>query len=333
MMYRKRIFSNILSLLFTGLAGLLLVSCQAPRNNPFDPNAANYKPLPQPIITTVKVNNLYPPYQGIKGISVFAPDVNFYNITDVNGSIVWAHEPLDSVRLFARGASFFDGDSLYKNLNENSVVNLYLNAKPYLLDTRFTSRYENYSQFSFLRFRTRVVDPDGIADLKQVILRCPEYQFKDTLTLENAGTDIFTTKDFNIKEIDSSMTAGRVPELSFSLLVNNVNGDSLIFEPFSIIRIIEQPLVLLSPQENDVVNGPVTFKWEKVELDFSFTFTVFLYKLPNYDLTGIYDNIPADSTSLTIAPLTNGRYLWVLELKDLAGNASQSRLINFTSEN
>jgi len=312
--------------LFTFLF-LLLYACNAPRENPFDPNAANYKNKEH---TIIQVNNLYPPYHGLENILVIEPNLRFSGKTAEDGTIVWQHEGLDSVHLFASGQGYFDGESLFTDIDKNATLTLFLNAKPYLQDTRFFSRY--FSGKSYLEFQSRVIDPDMIADLKEVILFCPQYSFKDTLALNEVGSDYFTTW-FSINEIDSNLSAGKVPELVFSLLVQNINGDSLWFEPFSIVRIIEHQIQPLSPASNDTVRGEIVFSWEEVTLDYPFTFSILLYQLPNFGLIKSYDNISGDSTRFTAVPLQNGRYMWVLELRDSANNISQSDGIIFVIDN
>ena len=306
---------------------LLIYACDAPRGNPFDPNADNYKNKEH---TVIQVNNLYPPYHGLGNILVLEPNLQFSARTAEDGTIIWQHEELDSVHLFASGQGYFDNDSLFTNIGKTSVLNLYINAKPYLQDTRFFSRY--FSGKSYLEFQSRVIDPDMIADLKEVILFCPEYSFKDTLALKEVGGDYFSTW-FSLSEIDSNLSAGMVPELVFSLLVQNINGDSLWFEPFSIVRVIEHQVRPLTPASNDTVKGKIVFSWEEVTLDYPFTYSILLYQLPNFGLIKSYDNIPSDSTRFITDALQNGRYMWVLELRDSADNISQSDGIIFVIDN
>ncbi len=307
----------------------LLLSCDAPRQNPFDPNAENYRAKEQ---TIIQVYNLHPPYHGLNDILVIEPNLHFSGRTGPDGTLVWEHDELDSVTLQTSGEGFFSKETVFKNAGKNTVLTVYMNAQPALQDTRFTSRYYNYGNLTYLEFRSRIVDPDGLADLKKAILYCDEYAFHDTLALEKAGSDYFGNR-FDLLAIDSTLSPGMAPELSFALLVQNINGDSLWYEPFSVVRVIEYQLIQYTPAANETVSGNVTFTWERVTLDFPFTFSILIYQFPTIELISTYDHIPSDSTRFSIGPLANGRYLWVLELRDSMGNISQSTAIDFTTEN
>ncbi|HID38623.1 MAG TPA: hypothetical protein EYP36_03805 [Calditrichaeota bacterium] len=262
--------------LFVLLLFTLVLSCDAPRQNPFDPNAVNYKGKEQ---TIIQVYNLYPPYHGLSNILVVEPNLHFSGRTGSDGTLIWEHEAFDSVALQASGEGFFPTQTLFKNVGKNEVLTIYMNAHPTLQDVRFISRYYSPRKECYLQYRSRIIDPDGLADLREAILFCDEFAFQDTLELEKAGSDYFESQ-FNLQAVETTLSPSMAPELSFALLVQNINGDSLRFEPFSIVRVIEYHLKQYTPAENDTVRGNVTFSWEEVNLGFPFTFTILLYQLP-----------------------------------------------------
>ncbi len=320
---------SIASLLFL----ILFFSCDAPRQNPFDPQAENYYQPSQNIVTsTVLVKRLYPPFTPIAGVHLLEPTLNVFGVTDSQGRFVFDHPVKDSLHFIAYADQFFS-DTLTFAHTLNNQYTIYLNAKPQIENVQFTSVFNNvYETFSFtsLNVQAQISDLDGPLDIDTVYFFNEEFNFDTTLNMD--GNDhINFNIEFEIKKIDPNLTPEQLPELNFYLKVKNNNGQSVTDGPFVIRRVIDQFLVQLSPQESEVTRDSVVFSWVNPELPYDYVFNISLTKFPTLEKIK-YTGIPKDQTTFVVKNLAPGRYTWTLQVQDNLNNLCQSQFISFYHE-
>ncbi len=312
---------------------IFLISCEAPRENPFDPKSSNYfDQKPNLITSKVTVKHLYPPFKPIPDIEVIEPNLQFFGITDSKGVIQFEHLPVDSLQFFVFGEPYFADTVRFANhpLHEYEI---FLNARPQLNSVQMKSYYNNvYPGFNLtsLSFQANITDLDGQFDIKQVVLTTNEFDF-DTLLNRDVNKDDLFFLEFNLLDISTELTPEQAPELNFNLIVKNNNDDQITAGPFSVKRVIVTELQQVSPKVSDVTKDSVVFRWEDPDLPFDYVFNIVLLKFPFTNET-IYSGIPKGETSFTVRNLSPGQYNWKLQVEDKLGNICQSNYINFYHE-
>lgn len=309
---------------FSVLVLLLCFSCDAPRENPFDPNGSNS------VITTIKLLRLLPSSEVISGAEVFIPEINQYKTSDQTGTVVFTHPKVDSLSVICHCEAFFSDTTVVKNLKKTNAFQIHLNAKPRIGELQFNSFYENienHENLTSLSIRAQIVEPDGLKDIETVTIRQQDTNFIDSLAVENPVSQIFI-KNFSLSQISPSLTVGELAELNFILTIKNTNNDSVRSEPLRIVRVIEENPQLLSPESGSVQSDTVRFRWQTTELDYEFTYNLVLQRLGGETLT--YAAIPSTQNEFTVNDLMAGTYFFSLQIQDRPGNISQSPFNSFT---
>lgn len=308
----------------------LLVSCDAPRDNPFDPKSVNYE---KPYTTRISVKSLYPPNTGISDALILIQNLNLSGVTNASGYVDWEHQKVDSLKTLVLIDGYFEKQSIFKPIQLQNDFFVLINAKPQLQEGKLISIYDNFRNQTYVSFNAQITDADGQTDIIDVVLNLNDKTFRDTLVFENP--DLYVTQ-FNIKELPGSITPSSLPELEFSLFVENINGDSIAFEPFRIIRVIEIKLTPIQPNSESTVIDEILFKWDKVNLKYEFTYQILLYRLTGIvELVEVITNIDSQASEfllddpLILSNLSDGVYFWLLQVRDQAGNLCQSEILSF----
>lgn len=313
-----------------GLCLGVLSNCDAPRDNPFDPDSPNYR---QPYRTRIFVRSLYPPNTAIPGALVVSPNLGLSGITNGEGFADWQHDQVDSIIVQTFCEGYFNSATVFYPVEYNNDFSVLINAQPVLNEALFFSIFDNFQNQTYVNIDAFISDQDGQSDIEKVLLRLSNTNFHKTLPFGAASS---YSASFNITELPDNVNLQTLPELEFSLFVQNINGDSLIFEPFRIIRVIDKKLTLLEPHPTSRVRGTILFRWEKVDLSYSFTYQIELYRLSgNVQLLETFKNIPADSSQFLLDDpeildrLSNGGHFWLLQIRDRLGNICQSEILTF----
>ena len=309
---------------FTLILLLLFTACDAPRENPFDPNASGTA------VTTIQLFHLLPSAGVIAGAEIFIPEINQIKISNQSGKVVFTYPKTDSLTVICHCAAFFPDTTVLRNLHKTNTFQIRLNTKPQISNTQLTSFYENIenqTNLTSLSIRTQIIDPDGLNDIETVTIRQAETGFMDTLELEDA-TQLIFSKSFPLAQISPTLTPGEVAELNFDLFVKNRNAESIQFGPLNIVRIIEENLLILSPEDGSVQTDTVYFNWQKITLDYAFNYNLVLQRLGGD--AQIYGAIPSSQAQLKVFGLVAGKYFFSLQIQDRPGNICQSSFNSFT---
>ena len=312
---------------------VFILSCDAPRENPFDPNSKNYfEPKPELVLSQVLVKQLYPPFRPIANVQVIEPNLNLFGTTNAQGIVQFEHKPVDSLIFLVSAQQYFP-DTLKFAQKQANEYEIFLNAAPQIQNIKFKSFYNNlYDQLSItsIYMEANVTDLDGPIDIDAVYLQNVEYQFDTLLVRDVNNSDLFTI-EFDLRDISKDLMPAEAPELNFNLIVKNKNSDQVVSGPYIIKRVIQATLVQISPTISEVTQDSVLFKWVDPELSFDYVFNIILLKFPTFEQIS-YKGIPKGQTSLIVKNLSPGQYNWKLQVEDRLGNICQSNYINFYHE-
>jgi len=311
---------------FVFLIILILISaCDAPRDNPFDPDASNYY---DGISTTITVHHLYPPFNPVSNVNLTEPFQQLYGLTNPEGEISWKHNPVDTLFVAVSSPVYFEKNYKFSPRSTQNSFDIYLNAKPEIADLKLNSTYENFDQQTYIFFETTLTDADGFADILLAKLMLNDYPFVFNLIRNNTNLNLYTTGDYlEIGTISSDLTNESLTELNFYLIVKNTTGDSIISPYFSIRRVIETEIELKTPVQGTSLRDSVVFTWDAVQLDYDFTYQISLqrYQEPPVE----FGSIPRDKQRYVIKDLSAGRYTTQIKIIDNFGNICGSALRSF----
>ncbi len=329
-MIRRQLALSIGSLLFVVL---ITISCDAPRQNPFDPKASNYSDnQPELITSKIYVKHLFPPFNPIAHANIIIPDLHLFLTTDAQGLITFEHLPVDSFLILTDVEGYFNRQITFKTLPNNEYT-IYLNARPQVEQVQFISTYTNFEQSNSttnLSFSATIQDPDGPMDVNRVMLKNDSYHFALELK-RDANDNSYFSADFAVHDIAKDLSNAQLPELNFYLVVQNLNNDSVTVGSYTIRRVIETELQLLSPAEGQTVRDSVVFKWVNPELPYDYVYNIQLYKSPSFKQI-FYRDIAGDKSQFVVKNLSKGQYIWSLQVQDKLGNVCQSYFISFYYE-
>ena len=324
-----------ISFFFISFLGLIF-SCNAPRENPFDPAASNYKGK---IKTTIAVNRLFSRNEGISNVRVTSDELRLSELTNSAGQVIWHHDFIDSIKILIEKDGFFSDTLTFSLRTEQNDLSVFLNAKPQLLESNFISLYSP-STLTNLELRVKIFDEDGVNDFTTVYLKQENYNFVDTLLIDEQ-IDEFTKNYrtfFSKNKLSPELGDQSIPEMDFQIYVQNSNGDFLIFQPFSVRRVIKKNLVLNTPIFNQRISGNIEFSWEKINENYSHHYKVFLYQfiaVGFINLVGEFSPISSDDSSFILSDLdilnnlSSGEYIWQLWVQDQVGNICKSNSTPF----
>lgn len=323
---RKIIFCQTLLTLCLGMS-----ACDAPRQNPFDPQSDNYIDI---MITNIKVLRLYPPNEGVGNINVILDNIKLFGTTNTSGIVEWEHDPVDSLIVVTQGMGYFPDTLTFSTNFQNNQWNVFINAIPQIENDKIFSTRDNSSNLTYVSIEAEITDPDGPTDISTAYLTLEENTFTDTLNFDNQLNRYFA--QFNINKLPGGIGAEELPELTFYLVVKNISGDSLISSKYSIVRVIIEDLQPLSPNISEPASGAINFKWGKVNLNYVHYYYVLLFRLDgNVQRIGKFGPFPSDQNYFDLDDpeilneLASGLYLWLLHVEDQPGNISQSNAVNF----
>ncbi len=311
---------------------LAIVACDAPRQNPFDPNADNYL---RQSLTEIKVQRLYPPNTVLKDVIVTEDKLGFYGKTGSEGIIQWYHPPSDSIHLVTFRDGYFTQNGSYPGSDDHTLINIYLNAMPVIANVSLYSVYNNTDSKTYIVTNAQITDPDGLTDIDDIYIEVSEKNFKISLPHVTDSDDMYSVK-VKSDDISSELIPETIPEINFGLTARNLNGDSLQSGGYNIRRVINRALTLKLPSVDRPESGDIRFTWTKLDLPYPHHYRIILFRLQNPVVKiGAFDNIPSDNDQyvlddpVVLAGITNGWYLWTLEVEDQIGNICQSQAVSF----
>lgn len=310
------------------IIGLLLwiAGCiqQADRDNPLDPNSPRFKNQGN---ISGKVYTYYPPYRPISGADVLLKPGHYWAVSDQNGDFAFENLPVATYRVVAQ-CSGYDGDSILVEVkpSANQEAQFNLNGRPRILDYKIVaghlSQWYPFDDQYFIQTSVEVFDPDGIADIKNVQLTMPDFNFTDTLDYTN-NPAIFKA------EIDEEhLPIHQILGHPFIFQIEDNPGSRFESSPIFVVRIIRESPETVSPQGSSSVGPKPRLVWNKLELPFPFTYTIEVHRVEQggiiRTLVCRYEKIYVNEYWVGNDLLT-GDYIWTVSVVDEFDNWSRSR--------
>ncbi len=306
------------------LSVFVVVSCNAPHENPVDPNNPQNK---LSIISGVIKTEGYP-FTPIENVDVFWKNDNKYIRTNRDGkyripNIIkkdgWLKFNCDG----------YKKDSLFIKWDDKQITSdeVFLNSIPKLDSLEFFSVVENRFQFTqkhYLQIKARVSDSEGVNDIKDVIVRNEDLNLSKTLVYnptENYYVSELLLKDLKVKSLNEII--GK----DFEILVRDLDSNIFVVGVTNIKRIINEEVELISPINNETVSNSFKLSWRRFIPGYKFAYRIEIYTnetSPN--LVFSKDKISYDGISFTVDSLAEkGNLFWVIWAIDEFNNQSRSK--------
>ncbi len=316
---------------------ILFSGCDAPRDNPFDPDAGNYL---NTSTTRIYVRRLPVPNSPVRDALVHVLNLNTFAYTDASGMVEFQHEPVDSINIHVSAGGFF-ADSVTVETSASHEYQLLLNARPEISDIHFYSVFENWNNDkTHLAIDAILEDIDGQSDIIDTRLTLPDLNFQKPLVL--IGNRLMIDPDpaknvLYIEDISTGLAPENLNEMYFYVSVVNFNQDSARFGPYRIIRTIQETVTTLRPKPSVTESDSIVFSWEPLSFPYFHEYRIILQNgIGNLNWT--YTGIPAGQNRYTLknppAGLQEGVNFWYLQIIDAHGNTCESNIIpfNYTRE-
>ena len=307
---------------------LLIISssCDAPRNNPLDPeNPNNQIGSIEGFIRTVKV-----PQTPIDSAKVVWINDGKFVYTNSEGYFR-LHNLQQNNGLLTIEKDSYLADTLMIDFTDQSEIsrNIFLNAAPILRDLQFFSITINKfpsSQNSSLKVNVDITDAENDIDTVYIensslnISKKLDYNFstkyyETTIDLEDLNTqsiDIVIGKEFTISVFDAE-------------LEKHIVGNA------SIKRIIKEEIETKAPLGRDTIEtGNPLLEWRKFSPGFEFTYLLEIYTDELEEELVWNNELSSDKIEhLTDANLRTGDYFWVIWAIDEFKNRTRSKPASF----
>jgi hypothetical protein len=312
-------FTTLILLLF-----IFSISCDAPRDNPVDPNNTNN------LLSTISglVKTLGYPYSPIHNVNVSWENENVLVQTDENGKY-YIPNLIQKNGWLKFDYAGYSNDSLFINWNDNNLIasEIFLNSIPKLDSLEFFSTVENRFQFNqkySIKVRARVSDFEGVNDIVSVSIENEELSLLKILTynhIQDFYEGTFTLSDLKIASLNEII--GK----DFKILVSDLEENIFSIGVTNIKRIINEDIVLISPINNETVNEQLKLIWTRFTPGYNFKYRVevFTNETPPIMVYSKQD-IAKDEISHIVGYQFDGtNYFWVIWAIDEFNNQSRSK--------
>ena len=317
----KLIYGSAFALLLLLL--LFIYSCNAPRNNPLDPQNPDYGYAK--LTGTVQTFSL--PFTSLEGVSVMWTPSGRIVTTGADGKFTISNiAPVDGALIFEK--SGFRSDTVrvnWKNLRSiNIVVNL--NQIPKLdsisiytsVINQFNPPQPNYE----LMIRTKISDRDN--DIDSVFVQNSDINFRKALDFNVTGklyqTDI-NTDEMNITDIEETIG------LDFNIVVKDIFNRYFNIGSGKVTRVIKDGAKIQFPANDTTIASSPDLLWQRYKPGYPFSYTIEIYTndFANSQLVLRAENVSSDSTSYQVRTSLKSRdYYWVIWVVDNFQNRSRS---------
>ncbi len=304
------------------ILSLIAVSCDAPHENPLDPE--NRDSRLSSISGSVETISL--PRIALAGANVIWKNENISAISDARGKYELEISKIRNGWLLCRKDGYF-ADSVYLKWadDENKIIFFYLNKKPSLADFAIKSNVvfiSDTAQSQTLTIDAVVEDRDH--DIDSVFCRSDAVNFSTHLNYNiAAGHWNKTVSTFETGVTSFEQLEGK----PFTVTVKDYDGRKTVCGEGYISRLITTMPVPVLPREDQAVSVPFDLTWESFPRNFDFYYNVQIYRneIPAqlvYEAKEIDKNV----TSVTVeGDLPVGNYVWMLSVIDEFGNKVRSK--------
>ncbi len=305
---------------------IVLAGCvsDAPHDNPLDARNGSAD-----LSLNGQVLTYYPPYRPVAEAEVILLPENRLAFCDEQGNFAFKNLSPGSLQLVAR-AQGFAPDTLSLQLTDSQTKNIHLDGLPELRSVSIRShhlaRWFPVEDAYYLEIQVKATDPDGIGDVQTVYYSIADLNFADTLIARAQPgwfEKMIAQKDLPVTNL--SQIIGK----TFDFTVTDQPGHHINSGGYFLPRIIEQTPQLTSPVGlENVSSDTIRFEWQKVYLNYDFSFKIELFQinLGVFTLITTIEDIPSTESSYTFtAGLPAGQYFWRVYIVDEFGDTSGSK--------
>lgn len=302
---------------------MLGAACNAPRNNPFDPQNPR-----SPYVTLAgQVHSESLPRTALAGVAIAWRNDSRVTQTDAGGYFHLADLLPENGWLYVEKDGYKGDSTLVLWGREKQLdLDILLNAKPRLqnlqLATEILHQYPT-NQESRLVVKARIFDQDN--DIDSVFVINENIGLRKALAYDVGDKSwIQVIKLFDLKSDDLEELIGQ----TFLMQVKDNKGDEIEVGRDGIKRVIKEEIEFESPAGGQSVPAMPTFRWRRLQPGFPFTFMleIFTFEGSVFQKSGL----PEESLDYTLeTPLAPGEYFWVVWCVDEFQNRSRSKPASF----
>ncbi len=305
---------------------MVLSACvsDAPHDNPLEAANGNAR-----LRLSGQVLTYYPPYRPIGEAQVVLMPQKRFTVCDAQGNFRFENISAGPVQLIAR-AQGYAPDTVSLQLKNSQTQNMHLDGLPALQSVSIRShhlaQWFPVEDTYYLEIGVHAADPDGIGDVQTVFYSIPALNFTDTL-IAQAQPGLYE-KVIAAKNLPVS-TLSQIIGKTFDFTVIDQAACQTRSQGYFLPRIVEQTPQLVAPVGLENVNGDtVRFQWQKVYLNYDFSFKIELFQinLGVFTLITTIDRIPSTENAYTFTGgLPAGQYFWRVYIVDEFGDTSGSK--------
>ncbi len=306
---------------------IAIISCQAPRNNPLDPNNSGYALAS--IEGTVQTFSV--PYTGISDVKVFWPGQNVLVTTDKKGKFVIDNiKRQNGILIFSKES--YKTDTINIVWNDGDIINpqVNLNKIPKLDSIAiYTNVINQFSPQPLANLIVKANISDNDNDIDSVYVVNAELKLKKSLvyniTEKNYQISL-TTADLNVNDIEETIG------LDFKIIVQDIFKEKFEIGSGKVSRVIKNTVDIKSPANDTTINSNITLQWYHFNSGYKFTYMIeiYTYDFINSQLILRSEKISSDKTNFQVdLPYNQTRYYWVIWVIDQFQNRSRSKPATF----
>ena len=308
---------------FLFAVSFLIMSCNAPKNNPLDPNNPNYAF----VTLTGNVQTFSFPHIGISGVSVYWSSSNVLVNTDNNGNFSIGNIlPVNGKLIFQKNG--FRADTINVVWNNSKTLDslVYLFQIPTLdsisIYTVVTNQFTPPGQSYQLIVNSKVSDKDN--DIDTVLVENSQLNLRKPLdfnaTSKFYGT-VLSTQDLNIADIEQTIG------LDFNIIAKDHFQNEYNVGSSKVKRVIKNGVSIIYPANDTALSSTPLFMWQRYKTGYPFSYMIEVYTndFANSQLVFRGENISSDSVSYQLTtPLSTKNYYWVIWVIDQFQNRCRS---------
>jgi len=318
-------FLTILILLL--VATISYFGCNAPRNNPLDPENPENKRFQ--IQGTVQTNTNPP--TPVANANVFWKNKNVFVRSNSFGKFLLEHLEPKNGWLYVEKNGFSDDSFLVRwNGKKNINVVRNLNAIPKLDSIMMFSIVKNRGIDTKEYQLVIEADVSDDSDIDSVFLVNEELEIRKQLSKKSSMHFSGTFSDFDLNINSFDIIIGR----NFLLVAKEISGTAFTIGSANVKRIIKEEIEILSPKNSELVTTMPTLRWKRFTPGFAFSYMIEIYtdeiepilkwSKPNISSDSIYFSVET-----TLDTSATSEFFWVIWGIDEFKNKTRSKPASF----
>ncbi|TKJ39014.1 hypothetical protein CEE37_11350 [candidate division LCP-89 bacterium B3_LCP] len=323
---------------------LTIFACDAPRDNPYDPESGNYIGPVGEIDSVGSISGTVTSlgFIALPNVLVLTSPGYIGAVTNSNGDYLIEGISAGDYQVFCNPEGF-EPDTLDISVNIGQVTeaDFRLDALPVIEDFQVISQFVHQinppvpPEYHIIFAQTLLTEPDGLNDIVSVTLHIED--FLDTLMSYNPDSSSGGSFYYDFYLPEEQFPYGNVDSIRwkhFSCTVEDTSGNSSATEPIPVMRFFETYPIPTSPIDDEVVGPPeVALIWEEFDQTFFFTYDVRVYREIGSNVYSLFwqqSGISASVTTVTVnSSFVNDEYYWELWVFDEYENSARSAKAHF----